>query len=105
MSKKANAGSFPKGKSGNPGGRPKTIAEVQDLAREQTPAAIAALVNIATVGKSEAARVSAAAELLNRAWGKAPQAVTGEGGEGPVAIRIERVIVRPQLENSNGSGL
>lgn len=89
---------FEKGQSGNPGGRPKTIGEVQELAREQTPAAIASLVNIATAGKSEAARVSAATELLNRAWGKAPVTYSGEGGEGaPKAeITVRFVDVAPQ---------
>jgi hypothetical protein len=35
---------FAKGKSGNPGGRPKEIKEIQELARKHAPAAIAALV-------------------------------------------------------------
>jgi hypothetical protein len=88
---------FQPGQSGNPGGRPKTIGAVRDLAREHTPAAIAALVQIATAGESEAARVSASTALLDRAWGKAPQTVAGEGGEGPpLPTRIEFVIVDPK---------
>jgi hypothetical protein len=35
---------FQPGQSGNPGGRPKTIGAVRDLAREHSPAAIEALV-------------------------------------------------------------
>src|SRR5262249_16797293 len=56
---------FQKGQSGNPGGRPKEIAEVKDLARQHMPAAIEALVSIMSNPKaSDAARVSAAAALL-----------------------------------------
>ena len=68
-----NATSFKPGQSGNPGGRPKIIAEVRDLAREQTEAAIKALVEIVKGGESAAARVSAAQALLDRGWGKPMQ--------------------------------
>lgn len=64
---------FEKGISGNPSGRPKVLAEVQELAREHTPAALGALLKIAKNGKSEGARVSAAQALLDRAWGKPSQ--------------------------------
>jgi Family of unknown function (DUF5681) len=47
---------FKKGQSGNPGGRPKVVAEIRQLARERGPEAIAALVKVMTKGKSEAAR-------------------------------------------------
>lgn len=63
---------FPKGVSGNPGGRPKAIAEVRDLAREYTTDAIYALYDIMTKGKSESAKVAASNVILERGWGKAP---------------------------------
>lgn len=59
------------GQSGNPGGRPRGVGEVRDLAREQTGTAIATLTDICRNGKSESARVSAAEALLNRGWGRA----------------------------------
>ena len=48
---------FQKGRSSNPGGRPKIVGEVRELARQQAPEAIDALVRIMMEGKSEAARV------------------------------------------------
>ena len=41
-------GGFKKGRSGNPGGRPKEIGEVRELARQYTPQAIEALQTIVT---------------------------------------------------------
>jgi hypothetical protein len=102
-----SSGQFEPGKSGNPGGRPKVVAEVRDLARAHTVDAIEALATIAggDTGRFDAdgnvlqhppaARVAAAIALLDRAWGKAPLAVTGEGGEGPVLTSIEVVFVKP----------
>jgi Family of unknown function (DUF5681) len=71
---------FKKGQSGNPGGRPKVVAEVKELARAHTSEAIETLVSIMTNPKSApAARVSAANALLDRGYGKPPQHITGEG--------------------------
>ena len=72
---------FEKGQSDNPGGRPKVVAEVKELAREHTSEAIETLVSIMTNIKSApAARVSAANSILDRGYGKPAQHITGEGG-------------------------
>jgi hypothetical protein len=72
---------FQKGQSGNPGGRPKEIAEVKELARQHVPAAIEALASITNNPKaSDAARVSAACALLDRAYGKPQQHIDAEIG-------------------------
>ena len=72
---------FQKGRSGNPGGRPKVVAEVKELARKHTGKAIETLVSIMANPKAApAARVSAANALLDRGYGKPPQHITGEGG-------------------------
>jgi hypothetical protein len=63
--------SFQPGQSGNPGGRPKGI---EALAREHTPAAIAALVDAL---RSPKERVGAAVALLDRGWGKPTVTVEG----------------------------
>jgi hypothetical protein len=54
-----------KGQSGNPGGRPKVLAELRDLARRHAPVAIAELARLSTKAKSETARVAAIRELLD----------------------------------------
>jgi Family of unknown function (DUF5681) len=72
---------FEKGHSGNPGGRPKVVAEIKELARAHTGEAVQTLVSIMTNPKAAAAaRVSAANALLDRGYGKPPQHITGEGG-------------------------
>lgn len=68
------------------------------LAGKYAPAALNTLVSVMKASESAPARVAAAKELLDRAYGKAPQAIVG-GGEGtpPVAVQfIELVGVRPQ---------
>ncbi len=63
-------GRFLPGHSGNPSGRPKVVAHIQELARQHAPQALAALVEIATSGVSESARVAAACALLDRGYGR-----------------------------------
>ena len=68
---------FPKGVSGNPGGRPKVLGDVQELARQQSPDAINTLVAIMQNEKAPpAARVAAANSLLDRGYGKPTQPIS-----------------------------
>jgi hypothetical protein len=65
------SGQFPPGKSGNPGGRPKDVHRVAELARSYTAEAIDTLVDLMRHGKDERVRGTAAQALLDRGWGKA----------------------------------
>ena len=60
------SGRWASGRSPNPGGRPKIIADVRDLARQHTRTALDTLVEIAVHGKTEIARICAANSLLDR---------------------------------------
>jgi hypothetical protein len=87
---------FRPGQSGNPGGRPKALAEVKALAAEHTRDAINALHAIATDDKKdERARVQAAVALLDRAWGKPAQAVEVSGPAGGPVQQEVRAEVTP----------
>lgn len=74
-----------------PGVPNKAAGEVRELAQRHGPDAIKALAKLAGLGKdqtgraeSEAARVAAIKELLDRAYGKSAQPVGGGDGTEPI---------------------
>ena len=75
------------GSGRQPGTLNKATADVKALAREHGPAAIQELARLATEAISEQARVAAIKELLDRGYGRAPQAVTGEADGEPVVVK------------------
>lgn len=60
---------------------------VKLMAQEYAPAALACLGKVMSSSISDPARVSAAVALLDRAYGKPAQAVTGEDG-GPIEMSV-----------------
>jgi hypothetical protein len=75
-----------KGRSGNPGGRPKVVGEIRELAREHTRKAINELARLAVKGRSESVRVAAIRELLDRGYGKPTQSFDGNFSVPPVIV-------------------
>ena len=64
--------------------RKRIPADLRSLARGHTALSIKVLAGIAQNGQTDAARVAAATALLDRGWGRPPQAHTGEKGEGDI---------------------
>jgi hypothetical protein len=85
---------------------PKAPAEIRSLARAQTKLAIRTLTGICgSKAAPAAARVSAASALLDRGWGRVPQAQAGEDGDGSIEVTVRhlcenRVLpsARPMIE-------
>ena len=76
----------------------RSLTEIRSLARSHTRSALNVLVRVMqNKDATPAARVSAANAVLDRGWGKAPQAIqNGDDGAFELIHRIERVIVHPE---------
>ena len=83
---------FCKGVSGNPGGRPRVVAGLQELARHHGPAVIVELARLALKAKNETARIAAIRELLDRGYGRPRQAVEVSAPAGdPLQLLLEEI--------------
>lgn len=79
--------------AGRPKGSPnKTTAEVKALAQKHGPDAIKTLAKLAKQADSDAAKIAACRELLDRAYGKASQPIAGDE-EHPLRV-ISEVVLR-----------
>jgi hypothetical protein len=64
-------GRFLPGKSGNPGGRPRVVGHIRDLAQCHAEAAIQTLAEIMSVADAPASsRIAASVALLDRGYGR-----------------------------------
>jgi len=90
---------FRKGQSGNPGGRPKVLGDVQELARQHAPKIIAELARLALKAKSETARIAAIRELLDRGYGRPRQAMEVSVPAGnPLQMLLDEIDARSRIE-------
>lgn len=74
---RSTGGRFVAGRSGNPGGRPKVVAEVRTLARQYGAEAIGRLVQLMRTAEDERVRLAAAEALLTRGYGRPEAAISG----------------------------
>ncbi len=76
----------------------KTVTEIRSLARSHTRTAVNVLVGIMrSKDATAAARVTAANAILDRGWGKAPQALTN-GDDGALEL-IHRIELRADFQH------
>jgi len=90
---------FRKGQSGNPGGRPKVLGEVQELARQHAPTVIVELARLALRAKSETARIAAIRELLDRGYGRPRQAMeVSVPADNPLQLLLDEIDALSRIE-------
>src|SRR5262245_54567988 len=104
ISKKSWGGPRPNSGGRRPGsgrkkGTPnKVTAEIKELAQQYGPEAIAELARLATQAESEAARVAAIKELLDRGYGRAMQPI-----EGSMTYGVSEQLAELFRENASGT--
>jgi hypothetical protein len=79
MANPTGRGGFSKGTSGNPGGRPRSLASVMYEARRYTHESLKTSVKLMRTAESESVKLNAAEALLSRAWGRPIQALQVDG--------------------------
>jgi hypothetical protein len=81
---------------------PRAVTEIKSLARSHTRTALNVLVGVMRNTRAPPpARIAAANAILDRGWGRAPQAIqNGDDGALELIHKIERVIVHPESSDS-----
>lgn len=88
VAKRSGRGSRPGEHRGGrkPGTPNKATASLKELARQYTDESLTALIGVIRSTESDAARVSAIKEMLDRGYGKASQVLAGDEEGGPIRI-------------------
>ena len=89
---KSGLGGRRPGAGRKPGVRNKVTREIKDIAQSYGPKAITLLWGLAEGAESDAAKVAAIKEILDRGYGKASQLIAGDPAA-PIIHRIERCVV------------
>lgn len=82
---RTSAGRFKEGTSGNPGGRPKSLADIQEIARSRSGEALDVITRIMREGKP-LEQLQAARLVLERAWGKPVAPIDSQDGSELVPV-------------------
>ena len=75
----------------DPTPKKREMMELKSLARDQTNLALNVLIGIATNGESEAAKVTAAINILDRGWGRPSQPHDAKV-EGDINITVRNIL-------------
>lgn len=90
---------FPKGVSGNPGGRPKVVAEVMAELEKGSPEAAARLVELIGNENGKVA-IMAATAVLDRVIGKPKESMHVEGDLSPAVMALVELAQRKKKGES-----
>lgn len=97
---KGRSGGKREGSGRKPGVPNKATAEIKAIARKHGPAAIAECLRIMKNSDSDQARIAAAKEIMDRGYGKPPQAIIGDEDGPPVKTILEVMWVTPSAAKS-----
>jgi hypothetical protein len=90
---------FRKGQSGNPGGRPKVLGDVQELARQHAPTVIVELARLALGQRARLRGLLQFRELLDRGYGRPRQAMeVSVPADNPLQLLLDEIDARSRIE-------